>query len=176
MLQYTQLIETVNCLLEIKSETNLISKSLGLSPRYSTVWSLLLFHNQTLNLHSYKINTRKGCNKQDWTVFPMTLNSHALQHRESFSSAMDVVWFLSRLCNELHIRSNEVLIRWNDRFRFRGGGGGGRGAEVEIVMTCRKAWSDLRQISAEMSGVHPVVTLTYDSSAVLEFNLRSTTG
>lgn len=77
------------------------------------------------------------------------------------------------------MRSNEVLIRWNGRFRFRGGGGGGsggEGAEVEIAVTSGKARSDLGQISSEMSGVHPVVTLAGDSSAVMEFNLRSTTG
>ena len=39
-----------------------------------------------------------------------------------------------------------------------------------------KAQSDLSQISAEAFGVHPVVTLTGDSSAVSEFNLRSTNG
>lgn len=55
------------------------------------------------------------------------------------------------------------------------GGGSGRW-EVEIVMTSGKARSDLGQISAEMSGVHPVVTCAGGCSAALEFNLRSTTG
>lgn len=39
-----------------------------------------------------------------------------------------------------------------------GGGGAGGGPEVKIVVTSGKARSDLRQISAETSGVHPVVT------------------
>lgn len=58
-----------------------------------------------------------------------------------------------------------------------GGGGGvcvsGGGVQVEIAMTSGKARSDLRQISAEMSGVHPVVTL---AGKLLELNLGSTTG
>lgn len=95
--------------------------------------------------------------------------SHDPENRILSNTDGFVARFLSRLCTEPQIRSNEVLIRWNGRFGFRG-------TEVEIVATSGKARSDLRQISAEMSGVHPMVTLSGDSSAVLEFNLRSATG
>ena len=66
----------------------------------------------------------------------------------------------------------EVFIRWNGRFRKEGGVGwrveGGR----EVAVTSREALSDLRQISEEMSGVHPLVTVACDSSALAGFNLR----
>lgn len=167
MLQYTQLIKTVNCLLEIKSEANLILKSLSLSLRLSPASSLVSWSDlkPTSMQDQHRVVTDR-----DSAAFPMTLKSHALQHRELCC----FIFFLPWLCTEPHIRSIGVLIRWNGRFRFRGGGGGG--PKVEITMTSGKARSDLRQISAEMSGVHPVVTLTSDSSAVLEFSLRSTTG
>lgn len=61
MLQYTQLIKTGNCFLEIKSETNLISKSLGLSLRYRPV----LFHDQIFGPHSRRINMCKGRTRWD---------------------------------------------------------------------------------------------------------------
>lgn len=74
MLQYTQLIEAVNCLLEIKSETNLILMSLCVFLLYSTVQPHLMFHDKTLNPHSHGINRSKSCNRRDKTAFRWHLN------------------------------------------------------------------------------------------------------
>lgn len=48
------------------------------------------------------------------------------------------------------------------------------GAAAEIVATTGKPRSNLGQIRAEVSGVHPVVNFTRNFLALREFNLRST--
>lgn len=97
----------------------------------------------------------------------MALKSHALQHGELCCSILIVAVHRATYKKQPSPRPMEWQIRvhgwrWEE-------------AEVEIAATSGSVRSDLWQISVEMSGVHPVVTLTGDSSAVLEFNLRSTT-
>ena len=78
-----------------------------------------------------------------------------------------------------------LLSRWTTQNRVHawgvrgpggGAGGGGGGGGGAIAVTSREAPSDLRQISAEMSRVHPLVTVACDSSALAGFNSRSTPG
>ena len=76
MLQYAQLIETVNCLLEIKSETNLIFKSPSASLFTRAQGGLLfnlLFHDRTRK-RTFKQKSTDGKFPHRWgrTAFTTT--------------------------------------------------------------------------------------------------------